>query len=156
MNHFAPFLPSPDKISKFSRKTSNPPPITTTTTTNNQQRFKMPATSATMPAEEVKIQPWKKVFPQKESDKAIDAETDPQQIDLRRSYATHAPNSKGSLIEVKTESKHFCPHSASARLFWSPLTTCFFLSLSQVVGATPEICEIGGGRSRMALSHFAT
>lgn len=64
----------------------------------------MPATSA-IPAEEVKIQPWKKVFPQKESDKAIDVETDPQQIDLRRSYSTHAPNSKGSLIEVKTETK---------------------------------------------------
>lgn len=56
-----------------------------------------------MPATENKAQPWKAVFPQKESDKALDAETSPEQINLQRSYGTHAPNSKGKLIDVKVE-----------------------------------------------------
>ncbi|KAF7195971.1 hypothetical protein HII31_02733 [Pseudocercospora fuligena] len=56
-----------------------------------------------MPGVQTKAQPWKAVFPQKEGDKEIKAEATPEQINLQRSYGTHAPNSKGKLIDVKVD-----------------------------------------------------
>ncbi|PIA96006.1 hypothetical protein CB0940_10855 [Cercospora beticola] len=52
-----------------------------------------------------KAQPWKAVFPQRASDQELDISANPDQINLQRSYGTHAPNSKGKLIQVKVPEK---------------------------------------------------
>jgi hypothetical protein len=52
---------------------------------------------------EEKAQPWKAVWPREEGADTKEVVETPEQANLQRSYGTHAPNSKGKIIDVKSE-----------------------------------------------------
>lgn len=54
-----------------------------------------------------KSQPWKKSWPPRDGP-AAHIELTPEQMNLQRSYGTHASNTKGRIFEIDTKPKGEC------------------------------------------------
>ena len=66
----------------------------------------MPASTIPTPNGQ-KSQPWKKNWPPQDSATA-DVQMTPEQLDLQRSYGTHASNTKGRIFEIDNKPQSEC------------------------------------------------